>query len=147
LKRAFSTADGSKAQGNGFPLSPRLIRTAQNPECSRKLKKPASSVLASFRPSTYPRGYASALHSLRPCLGRGASWRAGVGRVRSLDFLSILRDRSPVVPCVRTIKVLTCQSTFTACWRALAATTKHRAPPTAVGLATVPHGAGRTPRP
>jgi len=41
------------------------------------LKKSASSVLASFRPSTYPRGYASALHSLRPC------WTA---------FLSILRD-------------------------------------------------------
>ena len=34
---------------------------------SRMLKKPASSVLASFRASTYPRGYASALHSLRPC--------------------------------------------------------------------------------
>jgi hypothetical protein len=34
---------------------------------SRTLKKSASVVLASFRPSTYPRGYASALHSLRPC--------------------------------------------------------------------------------
>ena len=33
----------------------------------RMLKKSASFVLASFRPSTYPRGYASALHSLRPC--------------------------------------------------------------------------------
>ncbi len=33
----------------------------------RMLKKAASFVLASFRPSTYPRGYASALHSLRPC--------------------------------------------------------------------------------
>ena len=33
-------------------------------------------VLASFRPSTYPRGYASDLHSLRPC------WT---------NFLSILR--------------------------------------------------------
>ena len=31
------------------------------------LKKSASIVLASFRPSTYPRGYASVLHSLRPC--------------------------------------------------------------------------------
>ena len=31
------------------------------------LKKPASSVLASSRPSTYPRGYASGLRSLRPC--------------------------------------------------------------------------------
>ena len=42
------------------------------------LKKSASSVLASFRPSTYPSGYASALHSLRPC------WTV---------FLSILRGR------------------------------------------------------
>ena len=39
---------------------------------------PASSVLASFRPSTYPIGYASALHSLRPC------WT---------NFLSILQSR------------------------------------------------------
>ena len=31
------------------------------------LKKSASVVLASFRPSTYPRGYASGLHLLRPC--------------------------------------------------------------------------------
>src|SRR5438132_2390058 len=44
---------------------------------NRVRKKSASFVLASFRPSTYPRGYASALHSLRPC------WTA---------FLSILRD-------------------------------------------------------
>ncbi len=41
------------------------------------LEKPASFVLASFRPSTYPRGYASGHHSLRPC------WTA---------FLSLLRD-------------------------------------------------------
>ncbi len=34
---------------------------------NRMLKTSASIVLASFRPSTYPRGYASALHSLRPC--------------------------------------------------------------------------------
>ena len=31
------------------------------------VKQAASCVLASFRPSTYPRGYASVLHSLRPC--------------------------------------------------------------------------------
>ena len=54
------------------------------------LKKLASFVLASFRPSTYPRGYASGLRSLRPCLGQGASRRTRVGRVRSLTFLSIL---------------------------------------------------------
>jgi uncharacterized pyridoxal phosphate-containing UPF0001 family protein len=41
------------------------------------LKKSASNVLASFRPSTYPRGYASVPHSLRPC------WTA---------FLSILLE-------------------------------------------------------
>ena len=33
----------------------------------RMLKSSASGVLASFRSSTYPRGYASGLHSLRPC--------------------------------------------------------------------------------
>ena len=31
------------------------------------LKQPASSVLASFRPSTYPKGTLPVLHSLRPC--------------------------------------------------------------------------------
>ncbi len=34
---------------------------------SRMLKEAASVVLASFRPSTYPSGYYSALHSLWPC--------------------------------------------------------------------------------
>ncbi len=34
---------------------------------SRMLKQSASIILASFRSSTYPRGYDSALHSLRPC--------------------------------------------------------------------------------
>jgi len=55
------------------------------------LKKPASFVLASLRSSTYPRGYASGLHSLRPC------WT---------NFLSILREGSPVVPEMRAIEVL-----------------------------------------
>jgi hypothetical protein len=35
-------------------------------------------------------GYLLGLHSLRPCPRNGASWRAGVGRVRRLAFLSIL---------------------------------------------------------
>jgi len=51
------------------------------------LKKSSSFVLASFRSSTYLWGYASGLHSLRPCLGQGASRRARVGWVRSLAFL------------------------------------------------------------
>jgi hypothetical protein len=33
----------------------------------RMFKEAASFVLASFRPTTYLRGYASALHSLWPC--------------------------------------------------------------------------------
>ena len=33
---------------------------------NRVLKKPASFVLASLRPSTYPKGYASGPRSLRP---------------------------------------------------------------------------------
>src|SRR5437879_6777812 len=60
---------------------------------NRMRKKSASFVLASFRPSTYPRGYASALHSLRPC------WTA---------FLSSLWECSPVVLHVRTLEVLAC---------------------------------------
>src|SRR6059036_706316 len=54
------------------------------------LKQSTSDVLASFRPSTYPRGYASVLHSLRPC------WTA---------CLSILRECSPVVLDVPAIEV------------------------------------------
>jgi hypothetical protein len=89
------------------------------------LKKSASSVLASFRPSTLRRSTSevgstggafpfakihsmgvrptrsavctsSGLHSLRPCPRNGASRRAGVGRVRSLAFLSILQECSPI---------------------------------------------------
>jgi hypothetical protein len=90
-------------------------RNGQKDVCfSRMLKQSASRVLTSFRSSTgtrpphhsaartelvllirrtvRPRGYASGLHSLRPCLRNGASWCAGVGRVRSLVFLSILRE-------------------------------------------------------
>jgi len=61
------------------------------------LKQSASYVLASFRPSTYPGGYASALHSLRPC------WTA---------CLSILGECSPVVPHVRVIEVVMRQHSF-----------------------------------
>ena len=85
------------------------------------LKKAASFVLASFRPSTgtrpphhsaartdmvllirrtvRPRGYASGLHSLRPC------WTA---------FLSILQECFLIVPHVRTIEILVCQDSFPA---------------------------------
>ena len=97
---------------SGLAFRPRVTY-----ECgSRRLKKPASFVLASFRPSTVrrgfsearttggehpigcsvsvatvrPRGYVEGLNSLRPCLGRGAFRRARVGRVRSLNFLSLL---------------------------------------------------------
>jgi hypothetical protein len=45
-----------------------------------------------IRRTVRPRGYDSGLHSLRPCLRNGASWRAGVGRVRSLAILSILQN-------------------------------------------------------
>jgi len=46
----------------------------------KMLKKSASGVLASFRPSTYPRGYASALHSLRPCWTNFLSILLGLSR-------------------------------------------------------------------
>jgi hypothetical protein len=107
------------------------------------LKKSANSVLASLRPSKYQmklseveiavgafpfakihsRGErptrtaectSSSRHSLRFCQRNGASRRAGVGRVRSLGFLSILRESSPVVPHLETIEVLACRSSFVA---------------------------------
>jgi hypothetical protein len=70
------------------------------------------------------RGSAS---ELRPCLGQGASQgeesiladsgregeiTAGVGRVRSLACLSILRECAPVVPYVGTIEVLLRRNVF-----------------------------------
>ena len=55
---------------------------------SRMLKEAASFVLTSFRPSTYPRRYASALHSLRPC------WTSP---------LNILRDNRDVTPTCCTV--------------------------------------------
>ncbi len=58
---------------------------------SRLLIKSASGVLASFRGSPYRSWYVSPFRSLRPCLWNGASWRAGVGRVRTATFLNSLR--------------------------------------------------------
>jgi hypothetical protein len=46
-------------------LKKSLFSLAQ-PWCAKTHLSP-SGVLASFRSSTYPRGYASALYSLRPC--------------------------------------------------------------------------------
>jgi hypothetical protein len=61
------------------------------------LKQSASFVLASFRPSTYLRGYASVLHSLRPC------WTV---------FLSILRGCAFLVQDVQAIEFLLCRNGF-----------------------------------
>jgi hypothetical protein len=68
-----------------------------NPKPGRMLKKSPSVVLASFRSSTYARGYASALHLLRP------SWT---------NLLSILRESFPVVIRVRTTEALAYQCVF-----------------------------------
>jgi len=56
---------------------------------SRMLKKSASGVLSSRRGSTYGTQYDSPLRSLRPC------WTA---------FLSILRERSLLVPDVPSVR-------------------------------------------
>jgi ATP synthase protein I len=57
------------------------------------LKKSASGVLTLLRGSTYGGEYASPLRSLRPCARDDASRRVGVGRVRMVAFLNILRAR------------------------------------------------------
>jgi hypothetical protein len=51
----------------------------------RMLKKSASGVLASLRPSTYPRGYASALRSLRPC------WTAFLSILLNVKRLDVMQ--------------------------------------------------------
>ena len=57
---------------------------------NRMLKKSARIFLTLLRGSTYRREYASLLRMLQPCLGCGVSRHARVGRVRSLNVLSIL---------------------------------------------------------
>jgi len=61
------------------------------------LKQSAKNVLASFRPSTCPRGYASTLHSLRLC---------------RTACLSIPRECALAAPHVGAIGVLLCQNDF-----------------------------------
>jgi hypothetical protein len=76
---------------------------------SRMLKSPPDSFsLRSEAQRT--EAYASPLRSLRPCLGQGASRRARVGRVRSLNCLSILWNGTPVVLHMWTTEVLLCQN-------------------------------------
>ena len=57
------------------------------------LKKSASFVLASLRSSTYPRGYASGLHSLRP------RWTAilSILRYRGIDPVSISFSQTSIL--------------------------------------------------
>jgi len=50
------------------------------------VKKLSGFVLTSLKPSTYLEPYASDFRSLWPCSRNGASWRAGVGRVRRMVF-------------------------------------------------------------
>ena len=52
---------------------------------ARMLKKSASGVLVSLRSSTYPRGYASGLHSLRPC------WTAFLCILRNVKQMDVVR--------------------------------------------------------
>jgi hypothetical protein len=86
-------------------------------------------VARSWDHPSHPLVKAVGSHSLRPCLGEGASLgeeavladsgRAGevaarVGRVRSLAFLSILREGSSVVLRVQIIEVLAFRNSFSA---------------------------------
>jgi protease IV len=65
---------------------------------SRRLKKSASVVLASFRSSTYSRGYASALHSLRPCWTAFLSLLLGVFSLRQTCWPSKMCRAETVFP-------------------------------------------------
>ncbi len=80
---------------------------------TRGLRRPSLDARSWDHPS-HPLVKAVGSHSLRPCLGEGASRRARVGRVRSLAFLSILREGSFVVLRVQIIEVLTCSNSVPA---------------------------------
>ena len=76
----------------------------------RMLKNSASSVLASFRPSTYLREYAPGLRSLRPCWTILLSILQSVlplSRACARQFLSSVLDRIDVRRCFPYQEVVT----------------------------------------
>jgi hypothetical protein len=74
-------------------------------DLSRMLKKPASVVLASFRPSTYPKGTPQSFTRYGLAVERRVLARWGWAGEK-VAFLSILWECSPVVPLMQTIEVL-----------------------------------------
>ena len=82
---------------NGNHLSGVAIAVAgdcrPNDRHNRVLKNPSDFVLGSKSSSTYLETYASPA----AVTVKGASWRAGVGRVRIVGFLSALREKKLVV--------------------------------------------------
>ena len=71
-----------------------------------------TNVVLLIRRTVRPRGYDCDLFFAADCPRNGASWRAGVGRVITVVFLSILRECSSVVPHVETIEILARQHSF-----------------------------------
>ena len=119
----------------GSHLKPLMLRH------SRMLKKTSNVVLGSSKSSTYRLRFSeigntggvfpfAKIHCtgerphevrsvpppgstrLRPCLGQGASRRARDGRVRSLAFLSILRDLLPFLQTCRSVKCWSATTVF-----------------------------------
>jgi hypothetical protein len=84
------TGRSSKNRSNN--LNTTLKRSVFTPAQPLRAETRSSRALFSVRhnPQRTPEGTPPVLHSLRPCLGQGASRRARVGRVISLAFLSIL---------------------------------------------------------
>ena len=91
-KSLFSPAQPRRAETRLFPCI--VLASFRSSTGTRPPHHSAArtDLVLLIRRTVRPRGYASGLHSLRPCLRKGASWRAGVGRVRSLAILSILRN-------------------------------------------------------
>ena len=82
LDRFVTRQQGSGSRSCIVPARWMLL-SIPSPPSSRPLKKSAAGVLAPFRVSTYRRGYALALHSLRPC------WTAFLNRLQAvrLEYL------------------------------------------------------------
>src|SRR5438105_9085542 len=89
-KSLFSPAQPQRAKTRLFPCSVLALLRPSTGTRPPHHSAARTDVVLLIRRTVRPRGYASGLRSLRPCLGQDASRRVRVGRVRCLAFLSIL---------------------------------------------------------
>jgi hypothetical protein len=85
-------------------LRSRLIEILNGDPAASPTRRRAQTWCSLFVAPCAPEGTPPVSTRLRPCLGQGASRRARVGWVRSLAFLSILRDVILLLQTCRSVK-------------------------------------------